>query len=255
MFVPHGAPTFALNPGAIGRAMSDAAAQFAAPRAVVIVSPHWLTRAPTVGCAAQLDTIHDFQGFDPRLYTLRYPAIGCPETARDVVAVLQAAGLETGTDERRGLDHGAWIPLRQMFPLADVPVIPLSVQPHLGPEHAWRVGRALAPLVARGFLVIGSGNVTHNLGDWTRVATMHAAVPDYVQRFPDWVAARLDARDLPALLDYRRTNADGTRAHPTDEHLLPLFTALGAAGDDARAERYVRATSDHVICMDGYIFG
>ena len=114
--------------------------------------------------------------------------------------------------------------------------------------------RSLAPLVRRGFLIIGSGNVTHNLHDWSAVSLRGAPTPDYVERFPDWLAERLHANDWSALLDYRVASTDGARAHPTEEHLLPLFTALGAAPAGARAHRYVRATNDHVISMDGYCF-
>mgnify|MGYP003493302529 FL=1 len=133
LFVPHGSPMFALHPGAAGAAMTQLAAQLGTPRAIVVVSPHWETSVPTVGFATRPETIHDFGGFDPRLYEMHYPATGCPEVAAQVVAALQAAGLPVAQDAQRGLDHGAWIPLRQMFPDADVPVVPLSVQSHLGP--------------------------------------------------------------------------------------------------------------------------
>lgn len=254
LFVPHGAPTFALNPGAIGSAMRAAAQGFAAPRAIVIVSPHWETNVPTVGSGTQLSTIHDFYGFDPALYALDYPASGSPQVAQAVADALQAHGLAVQGSPTRGLDHGAWIPLREMFPQADVPVVPLSVQPHLGPEHAWRVGEALAPLVAQGILVIGSGNITHNLRDWRDARDSAADVPEYVRRFSDWVAQRLAAGDADALVHYRSLTPDGARAHPTDEHLLPLLTACAAAGPKSVAHAYYRGISDHAICMDGYTF-
>ena len=234
--------------------MRDVVRQLPAPQAIVVVSPHWETAVPTVGTARQLETIHDFGGFDPRLYQMQYPARGFPEGAMKVVAALEAAGLPVQTDAHRGLDHGAWIPLREMFPEADVPVIPLSVQHHSGPSHAYQVGQALAPLAAQGFLVIASGNITHNLRDWQHVSMMGLPTPAYVHEFADWVHARMVAHDTQALLNYRQTQAAGVRAHPRDEHLLPLFTALGAAGESARPEAYFRGVSDHVIAMDGYIF-
>ena len=254
LFVPHGSPMFALEPGLAGQAMAQVAARFHEPRAIVLASPHWLTDHPSVGHASEWETIHDFHGFDPALYELRYPASGCPEAAQVVAQALSDAGLPVSMSER-GLDHGAWIPLRQMFPLADVPVIPLSVQAHLGPRHARAVGQALAPLVAQGFLVIGSGNLTHNLGDW-RMAQLHGAgTPGYVGRFCDWVAQQLASGDTDALLNYRQLSPDGVRAHPTDEHLLPLFIAQGAGGAAAKAEPFFRGISQHVIAMDGYRFG
>ncbi len=245
---------FALQPGPAGAAMSDLVARMPTPRAIVVISPHWETAMPTVGTATRLETLHDFGGFDPRLFEIEYPATGSPEVAQQVVAALQAAGLPVATDATRGLDHGAWVPLRQMFPDADVPVVPLSVQHHGGPQHAWRVGQALAPLAQQGILIIASGNVTHNLRDWQIVSMTGQPTPDYVQQFADWVHAQLVAGHTDALLDYRQTQTAGVRAHPRDEHLLPLFTALGAAGTDAQAEAYYRGIYDHVIAMDGYAF-
>jgi 4,5-DOPA dioxygenase extradiol len=254
LFVPHGAPTFALNPGAAGAAMSQVAQQLAPPRAIVVVSPHWETALPTVGLATQLETIHDFFGFPSPLYDIRYPASGCPEAAREVVSALQAHGFEVQTDDQRGLDHGAWIPLRQMFPEADVPVIPLSVQSHAGPAHAYRIGQALAALAAHNIWILGSGNVTHNLGD-LRIARMQGdRTPAYVQVFADWLADHLAQGDLDRLLNYRQHSPEGVRAHPSEEHLLPLFTALGAAGPDAVPQAFHRGISDCVIAMDGYAF-
>jgi len=244
---------FALHPGAAGAAMSQLTARLGTPRALVVVSPHWDTDVPTVGFATRPETIHDFGGFDPRLYEMQYPATGCPEVAAQVVNALQAAGLPVAQDAQRGLDHGAWIPLRQMFPDADVPVVPLSVQSHLGPEHAYRMGQALAGLAQHDIWVVGSGNITHNLRDLMVMRTQGGATPAYVQVFADWVHAHMMARDLPALLTYRQQTA-GQRAHPTDEHLLPLFTALGAAGPEAQPEAFFRGISDHVIVMDGYVF-
>jgi len=151
------------------------------------------------------------------------------------------------------LDHGAWIPMRLMFPDANIPVVPLSVQSHLGPLHAYRVGQALAGLAAQNILLVGSGNITHNLRDVMAARTAGAATPDYVQTFADWVHTHMAARDVPGLLAYRE-QLSGQRAHPTDEHLLPLFTAWGAAGTAAQPEAFFRGISDHAIAMDGYSF-
>jgi len=252
--VPHGSPMFALQPGAAGSAMSDVAARLTAPRAIVVVSPHWETAVPTVGTATRLETIHDFGGFDARLFQIQYPATGCPEAAQQVVQALQASGLPVDTDANRGLDHGAWVPLRQMFPDADVPVVPLSVQHHGGPVHAYRVGQALAPLAEQGFLIVASGNVTHNLRDWQIISMTGQPTPDYVQQFADWIHAQMIGGQADALLNYRQTQTAGSRAHPRDEHLLPLFTALGAAGPGAQPQAFYRGIYDHVIAMDGYTF-
>ena len=254
LFVPHGAPTFALRPGAAGAALVRQAQSLPLPRAIVIVSAHWDTALPTVGLADRPETIHDFWGFPEELYALHYPATGCREAAEEVAAAIQAAGLPVERDAGRGLDHGAWVPLRLMFPDADVPVIPLSIQSRGGPQQAHALGRALAPLAARGFLLIASGNVTHNLRDYQAATRNGGQTPAYVRQFADWIATRLDAGDIPALLDYRRQAPGSVQSHPSDEHLLPLYVALGAGGENARAERFHSGIDDYVIAMDAYSF-
>ena len=253
LFVPHGAPTFALDPGAAGAALSRRAAQLPRPRAIVAVSAHWETAVPTVGLASRLETIHDFSGFPAELYAIRYPATGCPEAAREVAQALRDAGLPVEFDAGRGLDHGAWVPLRLMFPDADVPVVPLSIQPRLGPAHALRVGRALAPLRERGLLVVGSGNLTHNLHDYF-TALRGGEMPPYVREFADWMRDRLEAGDVAAVVDYRRAAPSAARAHPSEEHLLPLHVALGAAGEPYSVERFHAGIDDYVLAMDAYTF-
>ena len=254
LFVPHGSPMFALEPGAVGPALASAVQSLATPRAVIAISPHWETEVPTVGVARHMETIYDFGGFDPRLYEIKYPATGCPEAAQRVLEVLKSANFVTDVDMDRGLDHGAWVPLRCMFPDADVPIVPLSIQHHGGPLHAYRIGQALSPLLNEGFLVVASGNVTHNLRDWQLSLRLNDPPPDYVYQFADWIYDRMVTNDVERLLDYRRTQETGRRAHPRDEHLLTLFTAVGAAGKDARSEAFYRGISDNVIAMDGYAF-
>ena len=254
LFVPHGAPTFALRPGAAGAAITAAARDLPQPRAIIIVSAHWDTAVPTVGFAERPETIHDFWGFPEALYAMRYPATGCREAAKEVVAAIGASGLSVQEDAERGLDHGAWVPLQLMFPDADVPVIPLSIQSHAGPQAAYRLGQALAPLGARGFLVIASGSITHSLRDYQLAMRNGGQTPAYVREFSDWMASHLAARDIPALLDYRRQAPGALQAHPSDEHLLPLYVALGAGGDNAQVQRIHAGIDDYVIAMDAYAF-
>ncbi len=281
LFVPHGAPTFALRPGAAGAALAGLAGRLPRPRAIVIISAHWDTGIPTVGTASRLETIHDFSGFPEALHSIRYPATGCPEAAEEVAQAIAAAGMPAARDGVRGLDHGAWVPLRLMFPNADVPVIPLSLQSRGGTAQAHRLGRALAPLAGRGFLIIGSGSITHNLRDFQAAKLWGAApslaalgtaaarrpaptgwragglvsrgdTPAYVREFADWVADRVAAGDLPALLDYRNRAPGAERAHPTEEHLLPFFVGLGAG--NGRGERFHAGIDEAVIAMDAYVF-
>lgn len=254
LFVPHGAPTFALHPGAAGAALAATAAGIPRPRAIIVVSAHWGSAEPTVGFAERPETIHDFWGFPEALYAMRYPATGCREASDEVLRALVDAGFPARADAERGLDHGAWLPLRLMFPDADVPVLPLSIQSHLGPEHHYRVGQALAPLTRQGFLVLASGNLTHNLGDYQRASMNGGQTPAYVRNFSDWFWSRLNASDLPALLDYRQQAPDAVRAHPRDEHLLPLYVALGAAGEKAQPRRLHSGIDDYVIAMDAFAF-
>ena len=254
LFLAHGSPMFAIQPGAAGAALMALARGLKRPRAVLVISPHWETQVATVSTAAQLETIHDFGGFDPALYAIQYPAQGAPQGAQEVVAALEAAGLPVRTDPQRGLDHGAWVPLRYLFPGAAVPVVPLSIQHHGGPQHAYRIGQALAPLAEQGWLIVASGNITHNLRDWQMASGGMAIDTSYAQRFSDWIHDRLIAGDTEALLGYRQLHPDAARAQPRDEHLLPLFTAMGAAGAGAQQRAIHRGISDHVIAMDSYAF-
>lgn len=252
LFVPHGAPTFALNPGAAGAALAQVAAALPRPRAIVMVSPHWETDVPTVGSAPRPETIHDFWGFPAPLYDIQYPAIGAAEVADRVFRRLDAQGLRPRLDPARGLDHGAWIPLRLLFPTADVPVVPLSIQAGLGPEHHFQVGEALADLPGEGILLVASGNITHNLRDFQMALMQGTGTPGYVQPFADWMWEHVAAGDIASLLSYRQLAPAAVRAHPTDDHLLPLFVALGAAGTGYRAERLSSGIDSLVLAMDGY---
>lgn len=254
LFLAHGAPTMALQPGPAGAALVRAAANLPKPRAIVVVSAHWQTPRPTIGTAPELETIHDFHGFPPQLYHLRYPAQSHPGVAEQVRKLLGEDGLDVEVDENRGLDHGAWTPLLLMYPQADIPIVPLSLQSGLGPEHHWRVGRALAPLLADGVLLLASGNITHNLGDFRKSFAEATGTPTYVAEFANWIWQRLAAGDEEALLAYRQRAPNAVRAHPTEEHLLPLYVALGAAGADYRPERLYQGIASVVLAMDSYAF-
>lgn len=253
LFVPHGAPTFVLAPGAAGAALAGIAQAMRKPRAIVVVSAHWDTAVPTLGAALKPETIHDYAGFPRELYALRYPAHGACWAAMEARNLLEDAGIEARLDLERGLDHGAWMPLSLMYPDADVPVVPMSIQSARGPEHHFKLGRLLAPLVAQDVLIVASGNVTHNLRHFGQYAQRPQG-PAYVRAFADWVWQRLDAGDTEALLTYRDSAAGAHEAHPTDEHFLPLYVALGAAGMAMRAERFFSGIYDNVLAMDAYAF-
>lgn len=251
LFVSHGAPTMAIEPGRAGAALAELGRTLPRPKAILIASAHWETHSPAVSAAHQPDTIHDFGGFADALYRIRYPAPGAPELAERVKQVLDGAGLQTALDPARGLDHGAWVPLRYLYPDADVPVTQLSIQPHLSPVHHYRIGEALRPLTLEDVLIIGSGSLTHNLREFRARSGEVAA---YVREFQEWMKTSIDSKDVAALLDYRRLAPHAVRAHPTDEHLLPLFVALGAAGVCGPTRRLTDEVTFGVIAMDTYVF-
>lgn len=253
LYISHGSPMTALQPGLTGERLTELAAALPRPRAIVAASAHYLARAPLVGGAGRPETVHDFGGFPRALYELQYPAPGDPGLASRIVALLDQAGHPAHVDPERGLDHGNWVPLRLMYPDADIPVVPLSIQPMLGPAHHHALGRALAPLRDEGVLVIGSGSITHNLHDFRAGYDADHEAP-YVRPFIGWIEQRLAAGDTAALLDYRRQAPFAERAHPTDEHLLPLFVALGAAGEAARSQRLDAGVDLGFLAMDIYRF-
>ena len=253
LFLSHGSPMHAVQSGAAGNAWQAAGETLPRPRAILIASAHWETSVPMLTGNPQPATIHDFGGFPAELYKLRYPAPGAPELAAQTVALLKEAGITAGVDGCRGLDHGAWVPLLRMYPAADVPVVQISVQPGLGTAHHLRLGQALAPLADDGVLIIGSGHTTHNLRDWMAGRGRSAPLP-YVGAFAGWVDAQLRAHDAAALVAYREKAPDAVRAHPTEEHFLPLFVAWGAAGIDADVTRIVDAVEAGALAMDSYRF-
>ena len=254
LFVPHGAPTFALRPGAAGAALVALAQRLERPEAIVVVSPHWETRDPTVGSATDLETIYDFTGFPRELYTFTYPAHSDTRLAQQIADHLKAAGYAARIDAHRGLDHGAWVPLRMMYPEADIPVIPLSVKAHAGAAYHYALGQALQPLKEQGFLIIGTGSITHNLRDYMICTHNNLPAPDYVTRFADWVNDQLLGGNISELVDYRKSAEYAVQAHPTEDHFMPFFVALGAAGTHPESERFYAGVDDLVIAMDGYRF-
>ncbi|HKS11467.1 MAG TPA: class III extradiol ring-cleavage dioxygenase [Pseudomonas sp.] len=227
LFISHGSPMLALQPGASGPALAALAAALPVPKAIVVVSAHWESRELLVTGHPQPETWHDFGGFPPALYAVQYPAPGEPGLATRVSRLLTASGLPARLDPQRPFDHGSWVPLSLMYPRADIPVIQVSLPSQSGPALQVRVGEALAELRGEGILLVGSGSITHNLGelDW------HAGpetIEPWALAFRDWVVERLEAGDTAALLDYRRQAPFAARNHPSDEHLLPLFFAMGA---------------------------
>ena len=251
LFLSHGSPMHALDPGAAGKAWASLGQSLPHPRALLIASAHWETNLPMLTGNPKPETVHDFFGFPEPLYRIRYPAPGEPDIARRGLALLKDAGFIPAIDGCRGIDHGAWSPLLHMYPDASIPVVQVSLQKEFGPRHHLALGRALAPLAAEGVLLIGSGQMTHNLRDRRADG---AAPLAYAREFQEWTDARIRDRDLEVLADYRSRTPHGARAHPTEEHFLPLFFALGAAGPDYRAERLHDGIESGALAMDAYRF-
>lgn len=254
IFVSHGAPTLPIEESPARRFLSSLPELLPErPAAILAVSAHWETDRPTVGSAAAPATIHDFFGFPEPLYRMRYPAPGAPDLAARAAGLLGEAGLPVLADDRRGLDHGAWVPLSLAWPAADIPVAPLSVQPRRGPRHHLALGEALRPLRGEGVLILASGSLTHDLSGFRADRDRpDAAEPEWVADFAAWIDAALTSGETDRLAGYRAAAPFAVRNHPTEEHLLPLFVAAGAGTGGAR--RLHRSVSHGALRMDAYAF-
>ena len=235
LFVSHGAPTLILENGPTCAFLRRLGQELPRPDAVLAVSAHWETPRPALSAVPSPETIHDFYGFPDALYRMRYPAQGSPGLADRAAALLEASGIAAEIDKQRGLDHGAWVPLLLTYPDADVPTLQLSIQPQLGPAHHVAVGRALAPLREANVLVLASGGAVHNLRAlrWNRSGSPES----WAQDFDDWLMQKIEGGALHDLVAYRTQAPGGVQSHPRDEHLLPLYVALGAGGDNAIGKR------------------
>ncbi|MFA7429298.1 MAG: class III extradiol ring-cleavage dioxygenase [Rhodospirillaceae bacterium] len=252
LFVSHGAPTLILEPDNPAHRLLTTLADAvpARPKAIVVATAHWTTQAPRVGAAEKPSVIHDFYGFPEELFQLDYPAPGDARLAVRVKTLLDAAGLAADLDLGQGLDHGVWVPLRLGWPAADIPVVPLAVQPALGAAHHIALGRALAPLADEGVLILGSGGAVHNLRAWRPGRTEPEV---WAKRFDDMLTAAVESGDEATLSALAQT-AEGRQSHPTDEHYLPLLVAFGAAGRGATGQTLLRGLIDGSLGLGCYRF-
>ena len=262
LFVSHGSPMTALQPGAAGAFMRELGpaldAAFTRPQAIIVVSAHSLTHEPVLLAAERHETVHDFGGFPQPLYELRYDAPGAPALAPRAAQLVRDAGLPVQVVADGGLDHGMWMPLRFAYPDVDVPVLPLAFPANWSPRQLFALGQSLAPLRSEGVLVLGSGSITHNL---RRVFASGLHGPDDTPEIPEsaafrrWMHERSAARDWEALFDYRKQAPSAVDMHPTDEHLLPWYVAAGAGGREAVPQRLHASVSRGSLGMDAYAFG
>jgi 4,5-DOPA dioxygenase extradiol len=249
-FLSHGAPDLLFAEVPARAFLSGLAAQVARPRAIVVASAHWTTRDVEVDASRSPRTIHDFGGFSSALHAFEYRAQGDPTLAEEIVRGLGEQDFSARTIER-GLDHGAWVPLALAWPKADVPVVQVSLQPHLGPAHHVRLGRALGSILGEDFLVIGSGSATHDLG---ALAAPGSTTPEWVLAFDRWLTDAVERGDEEALVDYRERAPFAAENHPTEEHYVPLLVAFGAAGRGARGKLVHSSTTYGVLSMSAFRF-
>jgi 4,5-DOPA dioxygenase extradiol len=264
LFVSHGSPMLALDPGSTGpffeRLGRTIDVRFGTPRGIVIVSPHTSARRPVLLPSATHHAVHDFSGFPEALYRLRYEPPGSPELGEQVSRLFDAGGIAHDRSVEEGLDHGIWSVLRFAWPAAEVPVLPVALAPYASPAEQWAVGAALAPLRREGVLVIGSGSLTHNLRLMVRTHPGEGAdaqaVPEIEpsRAFRQWIADHTSAGDREALLDYRARAPHAALMHPSDEHWLPFYIAAGAGGL-AGSRRLHDALTYGCLAMDAYAFG
>lgn len=262
VFVSHGSPMIALEPGAAGAFLQRLGpaidARFGRPRAVIAVSAHTAAREPVLLAAARHQAVHDFGGFDPKLFTLRYDAPGAPGLAPRVAALLHAAGRPAHVLNEGGLDHGIWTALRYVYPAADVPILPLAFVPSQSPAEQFALGEALAPLREEGVLVLGTGGITHNLrrvfANGLDARSEQPEIPESAA-FRAWLLQRAEQRQWDRLFDYRQQAPHAVDMHPTDEHLLPWYVAAGAGGRAAAPVRLHTSVTFGSLGMDVYAFG
>jgi 4,5-DOPA dioxygenase extradiol len=253
LFISHGSPMLAIQPSPARDFLASYGKSNPKPRAIVIASAHFETDRPAVVADAHPDMIYDFGNFPQALYEIVYPAPGEPSVAMKVAQLLDDAGLAPGVATNRGFDHGTWVPLSLMYPEAEIPVVQVSLQPHLGAAHHVALGRALEPLRHEDILVIGSGTASHNLREYYVNGRSNGAPPEWVTSFDAWVREKALAGDADALADYRATAPFAKRNHPSEEHFLPIHVALGAAGQGARGE-LLHSSYDGILSMDAYAF-
>lgn len=258
LFISHGGPNVVLDDTPARDYLKTLAQQLPQPKAIVIVSAHFETDGVSVVADPNPEMIYDFRGFPQELYEMVYPAPGEPALADRVFRMLAAAGLEPTKLEKRGYDHGTWTPLSLIYPDAQIPIVQVSVDPNRDAAWHYALGKALAPLREEGILLIGSGHITHNLRALFPVmrgtAQPDATSIDQVNSFVSWFADRFAEGDRDAILNWREKAPFVAQNHPTDEHLMPIFFAYGAAGDAPRIERAHASRQYGFFAWDSYLF-
>ena len=254
-FVSHGAPNMIIHDSPARDFLASLGKSLPRPDAILVMSAHFETAEPIVVANEKPDMIYDFGGFEPELYTMRYDAPGAIPLAIEAAGLAAGAGFKAQAATGRGYDHGTWVPLKLIYPDADIPVAQLSVQSRKDGAHHARLGLALSTLREKNVLVIGSGGMTHNLrayfqGDYAP----DAPAPDWVVDFDEWICGKAEAGDLDAVADYARAAPHARENHPSPEHFLPMPFAFGAAGAGAKGERIHHSHQNGVLMLDAFRF-
>lgn len=242
LFIAHGAPNLAIEQNDYTAFLNTISQSLPKPEAIVMFSAHWEEQGQRVGASERYDMIYDFYGFPMELYDVRYPAVGHSQLVRQIVNLLESSGIHAQTDANRGLDHGAWVVLRMMYPNADVPVVTMSVNPTLTNEQQYAIGKAISGLRQEGVLIIGSGGTVHNL---RKVKWGAKQTEPWAKEFDEWLNDSITSWDIVRLFDYERLAPHAHEAVPRNEHFIPLLLAMGAA-DDVRIGQRI---------YDGYEYG
>jgi 4,5-DOPA dioxygenase extradiol len=244
IFLSHGAPPLADDP-LWTRQLAEWSKSMPKPGSVLMISAHWENDPLTVSATTTVPLFYDFWGFPQRYYEVTYPAPGAPGLAGEVEKLLGDAGYSVARDEQRGLDHGAYVPLVEMYPAADVPVLQVSM-PTLDPSELFKIGQRLEPLRHEGVLIVGSGFSTHNLREMDWHAGPEGHPPSWSVEFDDWLDQALEAGNVDDLIHFQQTAPAPQLAHPRTEHFAPLFIALGAASEQGL---------DSKSTVEGFWFG
>ena len=259
LFVSHGAPNLVLHESPAHdffmRFGQDLGKEHGRPQAILIASAHFDMTVPSFSADENPGMLYDFNGFEEELYARVYPAPGSPQLAAIAVTLLAQSGFPAQKIAGRGFDHGVWVPLSQLYPEADIPVVQMAILANAGAGYHIALGRALAPLRQDGVLIIGSGSLTHNLYEvFNGGHAFDAPAKDWVQDFDDWILSKAEAGAIDDIADYRTLAPHARENHPTEEHFLPLPFAFGAAGEGAKGKRVHASVERGVMAMDAYIF-
>jgi 4,5-DOPA dioxygenase extradiol len=230
-FIAHGSPSIVIEDNEYTRFLVKLGKKISRPKAIVIFSAHFESEVQKISAVESYTMIYDFYGFPKEMYNIEYPVKGNPKLAEEIHNLFEVSGIKSEIDRSRGIDHGAWTILKLMYPNADIPVITLSVNPHLSPDMQFKIGEAISTLREKDILILGSGGIVHNLAalKWDM-----EGVEPWANEFDNWVNKNIENWDLNTLFDFANKGPYAKRAVPTNEHFVPLFIAMGASGQAGR---------------------